>query len=272
MRASSATIVRMYVQRGVIWMPSNFSTAPCHATLFATGEMALEPIRQLRRLFPRLITVGYVSVGTPERIRDVFDAGRAGIDGLILADRDDTPERLTALLEQAEARSVASKLKSLFAGVHPLVRDAVLIAVTRAHERLTPEVLARSLSLGRRALVRRLSDAGFPPPRRLITWGRLIVAAQLLEDPLRSADAVSLALDFPSGSAFQHLPALPPLHSLTAPAARGRGVRHRGPDAGRPARRGRRGSRLGANRVAGMSQPQEFIPGFGIITEAAQQR
>ena len=172
--------------------------------LFATGEMGLEPVRQLRRLFPRLITVAYVSVGTPERIRDLFDAGRAGIDGLILADRDDTPDRLATLLEQAEARSVASKLKTLFAGVHPLVRDAVLIAVTRAHERLTPEVLARSLSLGRRALVRRLSDAGFPPPRRLITWGRLIVAAQLLEDPLRSADAVSLALDFPSGSAFRN--------------------------------------------------------------------
>lgn len=173
--------------------------------LFATGEMGLEPVRQLRRLFPRLITVAYVSVGTNnERVRDLFDAGRAGIDGLVIADRDDAPERFAALLEQAEARSVASKLKVLFAGLHPLVRDAVLISVTRAHERLAPEVLARSLSLGRRALVRRLSDAGFPPPRRLITWGRLIVAAQLLEDPLRSADAVSIALDFPSGSAFRN--------------------------------------------------------------------
>ena len=172
--------------------------------LFATGEMGLEPVRQLRRLFPRLITVAYVAVGNHDRIRDVFDAGRAGIDGLVLVDRDDTTERFAALLEQAEARSVASKLKALFADMHPLVRDAVLISVTRAHERLTPEVLARSLSLGRRALVRRLSDAGFPPPRRLITWGRLIVAAQLLEDPLRSADAVSLALDFPSGSAFRN--------------------------------------------------------------------
>jgi AraC-like DNA-binding protein len=172
--------------------------------LFATGEMALEPVRQLRRLFPRLITVAYVQIGTPERVRDIFDAGRAGIDGMILADRDDTPERFSALLEQAEARSVASKLRALFAEIHPLVRDAALITVTRAHERLTPEILARSLSLGRRALVRRLSDAGFPPPRRLITWGRLIVAAQLLEDPLRSADAVSLALDFPSGSAFRN--------------------------------------------------------------------
>jgi len=172
--------------------------------LYATGEMSLEPVRQLRRLFPRLITVAYVSVGSHDRTRDLFDAGRAGMDGLVIAERDDSPERFAALLEQAEARSVASKLKTLFAGVHPLVRDAVLISVTRAHERLTPEVLARSLSLGRRALVRRLSDAGFPPPRRLITWGRLIVAAQLLEDPLRSADAVSLALDFPSGSAFRN--------------------------------------------------------------------
>ena len=172
--------------------------------LFATGEMSIEPVRQLRRLFPRLITVAYVSVSSHDRIRDIFDAGRAGIDGLVIADRDDAPDRFTALLEQAEARSVASKLRTLFADIHPLVRDAVLIAVTRAHERLTPEILARSLSLGRRALVRRLSDAGFPPPRRLITWGRLIVAAQLLEDPLRSADAVSLALDFPSGSAFRN--------------------------------------------------------------------
>ena len=172
--------------------------------LFATGQMELEPVRQLRRLFPRLITVAYVAVGNNDRVRDIFDAGRAGIDGLVLVDRDDTVERFAALLEQAEARSVASKLKALFAGMHPLVRDAVLISVTRAHERLTPEILARSLSLGRRALVRRLSDAGFPPPRRLITWGRLIVAAQLLEDPLRSADAVSLALDFPSGSAFRN--------------------------------------------------------------------
>ena len=39
MRASSATIVRMYLQRGVISMPSSFSTASCQATLLAIGEM-----------------------------------------------------------------------------------------------------------------------------------------------------------------------------------------------------------------------------------------
>jgi AraC-like DNA-binding protein len=172
--------------------------------LYSGGGLGLEPVRQLRRLYPRLITVAYVPPLGPEQMRDLFDAGRAGIDGLVIADRDDAPERFAALLEQAEARSVASKLRTVFADVPPLVRDAILISVTRGHERLTPEILARSLTLGRRALVRRLADASFPPPRRLITWGRLILAAQLLEDPLRSADAVAAALTFPSGSSFRN--------------------------------------------------------------------
>jgi len=172
--------------------------------LYAGGGLGLESIRQLRRLYPRLITVAYLPVVGPENLHDLFDAGRAGIDGLVLAERDDAADRFAALLEQAEARSVASKLRLVFADVPPLVRDAILISVTRGHERLTPDVLARALSLGRRALVRRLGDAGFPPPRRLITWGRLILAAQLLEDPLRSADAVAAALNFPSGSSFRN--------------------------------------------------------------------
>ena len=39
LRESSAMIVRMYLQRGVISIPSSVSTAWCQATLFAIGEM-----------------------------------------------------------------------------------------------------------------------------------------------------------------------------------------------------------------------------------------
>src|SRR4029078_7599299 len=60
---------------------------------YAAGSMDLAPVRQLRRLYPRLVTVAYVSVG-PDRIRDVFDAGRAGTDGLIIAGRDGLPADL----------------------------------------------------------------------------------------------------------------------------------------------------------------------------------
>jgi AraC-like DNA-binding protein len=171
--------------------------------LFAFGEMSLEPLRQLKRRFPRLTTVAYVFVST-ERARDLFDAGRSGVDALIIAERDDDPAAIAAILEQAEARGVAGRLREVLAEARPSVRDAVLVAVTRAHERLTTDELARTVSLSRRVLAKHLEQALLPSPQRLLTWGRLVVAAHLLEDSVRSADSVAMALHFPSGSAFRN--------------------------------------------------------------------
>jgi AraC-like DNA-binding protein len=174
--------------------------------LYAGGAAApgLDRVRVLQTRFPRLAIVAYVSV-TAERARHLFDAGRCGIDGLVVADADDTPHLFLAELERAASRSAAGLVRrALRDDLRPIVRDAVLAAVARAHERLTPERLARLVAVPRRVLTRRLLDAGFPPPHRLITWGRLIVAAHLLEDDERSADGVADALDFPSGSAFRN--------------------------------------------------------------------
>jgi AraC-like DNA-binding protein len=53
-------------------------------------------------------------------------------------------------------------------------------------------------------MTRRLLSEGFPPPQRLLTWGRLIVAAHLLEQKHRTADSVAAMLHFPSGPAFRN--------------------------------------------------------------------
>ncbi|MBK6305228.1 MAG: helix-turn-helix domain-containing protein [Gemmatimonadetes bacterium] len=171
--------------------------------LFASGEMSLEPLRQLKRNFPRVTTIAYVAV-TPERAHDLFDVGRAGVDALVVADRDDEPSSLAAIVEQAEARSVATRLRTALAETRPTVRDAVMLCVTRAHERLTTESLAETLSLSRRVLAKHLEQAALPSPQRLLTWGRLVVAAHMLEDPHRRADRIALTLHFPSGSAFRN--------------------------------------------------------------------
>lgn len=171
--------------------------------LFAGGRANFERVRTLKQRLPRLTLIGYVSFAA-DRAHDFFDAGRQGMDGLVIADQDDAPRALLALVEQAESRSLGSVVRGALSAVEPTVRDATLLAITRAHERLAPTGLARLLALPRRTVSQRLATAGFPPPQRLLTWGRLIVAAHLLEDSHRSADRIALALDFPSGSAFRN--------------------------------------------------------------------
>jgi transcriptional regulator GlxA family with amidase domain len=96
-------------------------------------------------------------------------------------------------------------LRQSLLGVDELVQDAVLLSVSRAHERLSPDGLAQLLALPRRTVSYRLAQAGFPSSRRLLTWGRLIMAAHLLEDPNRPADRVAASLGFPSASAFRNM-------------------------------------------------------------------
>jgi AraC-like DNA-binding protein len=171
--------------------------------LFIGGRTNFERIRYLKQKLPRLTLVAYVTFA-PDRAHDLFDAGRQGMDALVLADQDDAPRALLALIEQAESKSLGAVVRVALDGVDATTRDAVLLAVTRAHERLAPEGLARLLALPRRTVSQRLSTAGFPPPQRLLTWGRLIMAGHLLEERHRSADRIAAALDFPSASAFRN--------------------------------------------------------------------
>ncbi len=171
--------------------------------LFTEGKAYFDVIRRLKMRAERLTLVAYVSV-TPERSRDLFDAGRAGLDGLLISGQDDTPAAFRAVLERAEARGAAQLLRPRLAGLPAPVCDAVMVAVTRAHLRLTAQRLCEILGISKRALLKALEESHCPGPAKLITWGRLIVAAQMLEDGQRSADGVARLLDFPSGSAFRN--------------------------------------------------------------------
>lgn len=168
-----------------------------------TEEGSFELLRQLKRRYPSVAAVLYTSM-PPARAQDLFEAGRFGLDGLVLANEDDDPTQLRAVVERAEARGALAQLLPALATLTPTVRDAMLLSVTRAHQPLSPEDLSRILGVRRKLLSARLSQAGFPTPQKLIAWGRLIVAARLLEDPERTADSVALALDYPSGSAFRN--------------------------------------------------------------------
>jgi AraC-like DNA-binding protein len=171
--------------------------------LFAEAPANFEQIRRLRQRYPRVALIAYV-MPDPDRVHEVFDAGRYGFEALIVAGRDDEPRQLLAAIEQAEARSLTGLLRASLTNADPVARDAILLAVTRAHQRLSTVAFARLLARSRRSLAALLERQGFPPTQRLLMWGRLIVAGQLLEDPHRSADRVAESLGFRSGSAFRN--------------------------------------------------------------------
>ena len=167
------------------------------------AQPTFDELRQFRLRHGSTALVLYVAVPLVS-VQDVFEAGRFGFDAIVVADEGDEPQAFQDVIERAMARGVGELLRKGLGNTAPTARDAALACVARAHERLSPEKLARLLGIRRRALTQRLARAGFPAPQRLIAWGRLIVAARLLEDPDRKVDAIAMTLDFPSGSAFRN--------------------------------------------------------------------
>ena len=167
------------------------------------AQPTFDELRQFRLRHGSTALVLYISV-PPVSVQDVFEAGRFGFDAMVVADDGDDPRALQSVIERAMARGVGELLRTRLGHAERTARDAALACVARAHERLSPEKLSRLLGVRRRALTDRLVRAGFPAPQRLIAWGRLIVAARLLEDPDRKVDGIAMTLDFPSGSAFRN--------------------------------------------------------------------
>ena len=167
------------------------------------GQPTFDELRRFRLAHGSTALVLYISV-PPVSVQDVFEAGRFGFDAMVVAEVGDDAESLQSVIERAMARGVGDLLRRGLGDAAPTARDAALACVARAHERLSPEKLSRLLGVRRRALTDRLVRAGLPAPQRLIAWGRLIVAARLLEDPDRKVDAIAMTLDFPSGSAFRN--------------------------------------------------------------------
>jgi AraC-like DNA-binding protein len=63
--------------------------------------------------------------------------------------------------------------------------------------------LARSLHLSERTVLRWSERSGLPPPRRLMAWMRILLAASLLDDPGRTVLSVAFACGYSSDSSLR---------------------------------------------------------------------
>lgn len=169
------------------------------------GNSTLQTVRRLTTDFPSVPVMLYW-VMSPLASRDMLEFAKAGVSELVLRDLDDVRGRLeTSLREAVNRRSALAVYDELAELVPPNVASMIRYCLENGRRALTVEEVAAGLNVHRKTLVDRLSSAGLPTPSTVIAWCRLLISAQMLEDPGRSVEQVALMLDFPSGNSMRNM-------------------------------------------------------------------
>ena len=103
--------------------------------LFAGEKANFERVRHLKQRLPRLTLIAYVSFSA-ERAHDFFDAGRQGMDGLVIADQDDSPRAFLFLVEHLDSKCLGAFVRRSHYDFLRMICYAVLLSVIRANEGL----------------------------------------------------------------------------------------------------------------------------------------
>jgi AraC-like DNA-binding protein len=154
-------------------------------------------LQALLRAFPSS-TVIAAPPPHPRRLRDARVLGEWGITEII-DPMEDSTESVRLLLEEARGRPLRTLLER---GVHldvpgrgrAILDAAVEVVASGGHAR----DLARALYLSPITLMRWCRRSGLPVPRRLLVWMRVLLAAELLDNPGQSVLSVALSCGYSS--------------------------------------------------------------------------
>lgn len=171
---------------------------------YASGALELDAVTAFRAQFPLTTLLAYGDFGH-HSIRDAVRLLRVGVADIVVRDEEDSPPVLSALLEDALARSMGAEAAAeLRALVPPRLRGLVGELLRRARRPLTPGEVARMYHRHPNTLREHLRAAGLPPVNKLIVWMRLLHAARYLDATGGCADRAARALRFPSAVAFRN--------------------------------------------------------------------
>jgi AraC-like DNA-binding protein len=134
--------------------------------------------------------------GDAEQLRTLLAWGVADV---IALEREDSEAALARRIAAVQARTLHRLLRrALPRGVPGRARGLLLAAAeTVASGGQSPE-LAAALGVNERTVPRWFARADLPPPRRLMAWLRLLLAADLLDDPRRTVAQVARACGYAS--------------------------------------------------------------------------
>lgn len=168
------------------------------------GESLIKLIEEITSSVPHVPVIATTEF-TPDAAGLLVRAGRAGLADVVLTGRADSSSRLTELVKCHIEPLHLRVSRALAASVPAHLQPALELCITRAADRPDVERLAHACGVHRRTLAASLQRCGLPSAGALISWGRLLRAAELLENPHRSIESAALSLNFPSASALHNL-------------------------------------------------------------------
>jgi AraC-like DNA-binding protein len=166
----------------------------------SSGSQLIRDIRGYDALTP-VIAYGTLQPGLSGQL---ISAVRAGAEYLILKGYDDVRRVISDALEHEQRARVTASVVALLNRPTPKMASAIIdCCVVRAANPPTVDELAAHVGVHRRTLARQLFAFGLPSAEAMIGWGRILLAASLIEETRAPIEAIALKLGFLSVSAFR---------------------------------------------------------------------
>ncbi len=168
------------------------------------GRKDLSPhLRTLLERHPTLTVLAALEIG-PGRFHDLRKLGEWGVSEIIALDRDETTESISRKIRSAQGRVVRSFLSTSLPPFVPGRGRAVLAAAVEVASRGGHgSDLAGALHLSDRSLLRWCERSYLPPPRRLLAWMRVLLAAELLDHPEQTVLSVAHTCGYATDSSLR---------------------------------------------------------------------
>ena len=182
---------------------------PIHALLVEPRDRDDRPVagtvRALRQRLPTLPIIGYCRIGH-EHSAAIRELAVAGVHELVFRGVDDSGVMLRAVLRSAAHATVADAiLGELLPLIPPPLHPFIRFCLTSPQYAHSVGGVAGGLGVNRKTLVNYCARANLPSPGRLLSWCRLLLAAQYLATTTRTVERIALQLDFASDTALRNM-------------------------------------------------------------------
>lgn len=166
------------------------------------NELSVE-LASLMNRFPSLTVTAALEVGVG-RLNDVLRLGQWGVVQIIDLEEETSSIAMAQRLIAARGRPLRGLIESSLPAYTSAAARAILgAAASIVAEGGQGRDLAKALHITPRTLSRWCRKAGLPPPKRLLAWMRILLAAEFLDDPGRPVASVALACGYAADSSLR---------------------------------------------------------------------